>query len=254
MKKEEYIENVLKHIQNKVFISTIREELEGHIADRELYYKECGYDDETSLQRAMEHMGSADAVGSQLNSIHYNEKLVKRFKICFITYIVLYLFVYLSTLAASSDYFSFVYEIIPIFARNIISVPFSSAILVIRCIFISDAISARLYNLTERIAIADVVTILTYPTLRLFFMQGLANGDFFGDALFWIIIIALVVFLPLNIIINFVATAELKAFEKGAGNNQLLERFDRYKFFVKIKTVTVILVILSTFISKLIFV
>ncbi len=72
MKKEEYIEKVLAHIQNKAFVSTIRQEIEGHIDDRELYYKDCGYDTETAQQKAIEHMGSAEKIGEEMNKLHKN--------------------------------------------------------------------------------------------------------------------------------------------------------------------------------------
>ena len=72
MKKEEYIEKVLAHIQNKAFVSTIRQEIEGHIDDRELYYKDCGYDTETAQQKAIEHMGSAEEIGEEMNRLHKN--------------------------------------------------------------------------------------------------------------------------------------------------------------------------------------
>ncbi|MDE6767282.1 MAG: hypothetical protein K2J35_03705, partial [Eubacterium sp.] len=76
MNKEEYIENVLKHIRNKTFTNAIRNELDAHITDRELFYRDCGYDNDTALQKAIEHMGNADNVGEQMNKLHTNTKAV----------------------------------------------------------------------------------------------------------------------------------------------------------------------------------
>lgn len=74
MKKEEYIENVLKHIQNKAFINTIRQEIEGHIDEREQYYLDCGYDEQTSQQKAIERMGNADELGFKMDMLHDYKK------------------------------------------------------------------------------------------------------------------------------------------------------------------------------------
>lgn len=74
MKKEEYIESVLKHIHNRAFVNTIANELDEHIDDRQMFYKDCGYDNDTAMQKAIEHMGSADNVGEQMNMIYSNTK------------------------------------------------------------------------------------------------------------------------------------------------------------------------------------
>lgn len=87
MKKEEYIEKVLAHIQNKAFVNTIRQEIEGHIDDRELYYKDCGYDTETAQQKAIEHMGSAEEVGKEMNRLHKNTSALVTGIISIIIYI-----------------------------------------------------------------------------------------------------------------------------------------------------------------------
>lgn len=74
MKKEEYIEHVLKHIHNKAFKNSIENELNEHIADRQAFYKDCGYDNDTAMKKAIEHMGSADTVGEQMNRLYSNTK------------------------------------------------------------------------------------------------------------------------------------------------------------------------------------
>lgn len=74
MKKEEYIESVLKHIHNRAFVNTIANELDEHIDDRQMFYKDCGYDNDTAMQKAIEHMGSADNVGEQMNMLYSNTK------------------------------------------------------------------------------------------------------------------------------------------------------------------------------------
>ncbi|MDE6471369.1 MAG: permease prefix domain 1-containing protein [Eubacterium sp.] len=87
MKKEEYIENVLKHIHNKAFINTIANELDEHIDDRQAFYKDCGYDSDTALQKAVEHMGSPDNIGEQMNRLYSNTKTLITGIIALLVYI-----------------------------------------------------------------------------------------------------------------------------------------------------------------------
>ncbi len=99
MNTEEYIENILKHIQNKAFINTVRQELEGHIDDRIFYYKEIGYDENTACQKAIEHMGSADKIGEEMNMLHN----YKKHKIICIAGLILFTF---RCIIERSEYFS----------------------------------------------------------------------------------------------------------------------------------------------------
>lgn len=250
MKKEEYIEEVLSHIQNKAFMNTIREELEGHIADREMYYTDCGFDADTASQKAIAHMGSAEALGSQLNHLHYDEKLVRRFKITYIVYVVFLLLIHISMLL-SETILGEVADILGGLMPNVISLsialPLGAAMQIMHCVFTCDAITSRLYKLTERVAILDALLILTYPSVYHCLGQNFDSG-----LLFWIGTVNILAFSPVNSMMSFVATAELKAFENGAGNNLLLARLDHYKIFLRMKAAIIILLMLAALITEFI--
>lgn len=97
MKKEEYIESVLKHIQNKAFINTIANELDEHIDDRQAYYQDCGYDNDAALQKAVAHMGSPDNIGEQMNRLYSNTKALITGIISLLVYIGGLIFVVIDT-------------------------------------------------------------------------------------------------------------------------------------------------------------
>lgn len=72
MKKEEYINEVTALIKNKAVRNDVRKELEAHIDDRAEYYLNAGYDEDVSVKRAVEMMGSPKEVAESLEKLHNN--------------------------------------------------------------------------------------------------------------------------------------------------------------------------------------
>lgn len=70
MKKQDYIDAVLAQITSKALKRKIESELQGHIDDRISFYKDAGYDDKTSQQKAMENMGNPEEVGREFSELH----------------------------------------------------------------------------------------------------------------------------------------------------------------------------------------
>ncbi|MBE6836212.1 MAG: hypothetical protein E7515_08210 [Ruminococcaceae bacterium] len=70
MRKEEYIQEVISRIENKRAKREVEKELSAHIDDRISYYTDAGYDEETSNNKALEHMGDPGKVGIQMAKIH----------------------------------------------------------------------------------------------------------------------------------------------------------------------------------------
>ena len=70
MKKDEYIQEVISRIENKRAKQEVERELSAHIDDRISYYTDAGWDEETANEKAMEHMGDAQCVGTQMSKIH----------------------------------------------------------------------------------------------------------------------------------------------------------------------------------------
>lgn len=75
MKKEEYINTVISYMVDKTQIKLVQREISDHILDRIDYYRHCGYSDETSEQKALEHMGDARELGIKMNYLYDNSKL-----------------------------------------------------------------------------------------------------------------------------------------------------------------------------------
>lgn len=72
MKKEEYINEVTALIKNKAVRNDVKKELEAHIDDRTEYYLNAGYDEDVSVKRAVEMMGSPKDVAESLEKLHNN--------------------------------------------------------------------------------------------------------------------------------------------------------------------------------------
>lgn len=72
MKKEEYINEVTALIKNKAVRNDVKKELEAHIDDRTEYYLNAGYDEDVSLKRAVEMMGSPKDVAESFEKLHNN--------------------------------------------------------------------------------------------------------------------------------------------------------------------------------------
>lgn len=72
IKKDEYINEVTALIKNKTVRNDVKKELEAHIDDRTQYYLDAGYDEEISVKRAVEMMGSPEKVAKSLEKLHNN--------------------------------------------------------------------------------------------------------------------------------------------------------------------------------------
>lgn len=72
MKKEEYINEVTALIKNKAVRNDVKKELEAHIDDRTEYYLDAGYDEDVSVKRAVEMMGSPKDVAKSFEKLHNN--------------------------------------------------------------------------------------------------------------------------------------------------------------------------------------
>ena len=75
MDRQEYITYALSQIDDDTVWCEIEKELSAHIDDREQYYREIGYDDETAAQKAMEHMGSPEAAADGFSKVHQKSRI-----------------------------------------------------------------------------------------------------------------------------------------------------------------------------------
>ena len=76
MNRQEYITYALSQIDDDTVWCEIEKELSAHIDDREQYYRDIGYDDETAAQKAMEHMGSPEAAADGFSKVHKNYRRI----------------------------------------------------------------------------------------------------------------------------------------------------------------------------------
>lgn len=74
--RNDYINSVLAQIDDKTVRREIRKELSAHIDDREQYFKDCGYDDETAESLAVERMGSPEAAADGFSKVHKGKRIV----------------------------------------------------------------------------------------------------------------------------------------------------------------------------------
>lgn len=70
MRKEEYIDLVISKIENKKARREIEKELSVHIDDRISYYVDAGYDEQTAIEKAVEHMGKPEIVADKMALLH----------------------------------------------------------------------------------------------------------------------------------------------------------------------------------------
>lgn len=68
--RNDYINSVLEQIDDKTLRREIRKELSAHIDDREEYFKDCGYDDETAERMAVERMGPPKDAADGFSKVH----------------------------------------------------------------------------------------------------------------------------------------------------------------------------------------
>lgn len=247
MKKEEYIESVLKHIQNKAFINTIANELDEHIDNRQAYYQDCGYDNDTALQKAVEHMGSPDNIGEQMNRLYSNTKALITGIISLLVYIGGLIF-------AIMDFFNFAVisldpDIVYLYVFIISFITFVSGMLCYRL-----ALKYRIKTLMTVFGLVNLVGMLS-PFTFLAFGCSIASFIFnfpaaampqslddtiignpigygTGSDLEYVLILiftALFFFVPLvSGIISLLCAREIKAQQHGFFSEKRLRHFKRY--------------------------
>ena len=216
MKKEEYIEKVLAHIQNKAFVSTIRQEIEGHIDDRELYYKDCGYDTETAQQKAIEHMGSADKLGIQMDMLHDYKKQ----KIVCIIGLVIFILHLICIKYLSSLIFIFEVYITP---QNA-CVSLIMACIVYRCAFVSRCRIVMLIS-----GIVSFIAAIHFSQLLYFLLPEWINFDeYIIETIVSIFAAVIDAMLFVHSVICLTCSGEINALIKGKSNNKILGRYETY--------------------------
>ncbi|MDE5985265.1 MAG: hypothetical protein K2H13_08435 [Eubacterium sp.] len=231
MKKEEYIENVLKHIHNKAFLNTIRNEIENHIDERKQYYLDIGYDAQTSQQKAVEHMGSADELGFQMDILHdYKKNKI----ICATGLIIFVINLITVSLISKILYLDFIMQ------SGIIIALFTSYFvyrfaLVSRCrviLFLQGlvSISAAIYFTTG----IDIIWIFGAVSFKEILNSNMP---------FTLITLAAGFIFLVNSIICLTCSGEIKALIQGSPNTKILDRYKRYEYFLLI--CAVIIAILS---------
>lgn len=131
MKKEEYINSVIKQIKNSRAKAEIKSELASHIEDRIEYYKDSGYTYEQACEKAIEKMGPTTQIAIQMDKLYstkFNTVLIillvlfYAFTIIFLPFGVFTLFeqnIGLSSLSVFKEIFIFISIIISLaIARN----------------------------------------------------------------------------------------------------------------------------------------
>lgn len=104
---QDYLNSVIPKNIGKKKAEALRKELEGHIYDKIMYFKDIGYDTEASTAKALECMGDTDEIKKQINSSFeelYHERTLWALLV-FSGYIVLdVLFAFLGIWITSADY------------------------------------------------------------------------------------------------------------------------------------------------------
>lgn len=214
MKKEEFIQDVLKHIQNKAFVNTIRQEIEGHIDDREMYYIECGYDSDTAQQKAIEHMGNADKIGEEMNILHNYKKHKIICIIGLVIFILNLLFVrYLSSLIFN-DYISPQSACVSIIIAFIIY----KYALVSRC---------RIILFLQGIASFGASAYFT-KSFNLTWIFNIAEGGDIFETICAVSIAVIGIMFFIHSTICLTCSGEVNALIKGKPNHQILKRYEIY--------------------------
>lgn len=241
MEVKDYISIVLSHIKNKVFLASIEQELEDHIADRAGYYEEIGYDTEVSLQKAMEHIGNPDVVGEQMNRLHTNKGTERAVNIVNIIQNATWAtFIFLSDIIMDVPYSDLFY-----IARADLTVAFLFFIsLVCGCVGFALASRTRNGKLMKSIAYTNaampLLSLILFPKSvnisidfsvfkDMLFSEILANstGEFLCIYIFFVIAVLL-----LTAIVAYMLSTEFKAFEKGKAQMSVIYRAEKYKYFL----------------------
>ena len=116
MTKDEYINQAVKSIKNKRDKRLAAEEISDHIDDRIGFYTDCGYDYETSLQKAIGQMGDPEDVGEKLGKVHTNSEIVILVDVAVGIIIQIFIPLFMSLMlwpTATTDFFPY-FEIVPV--------------------------------------------------------------------------------------------------------------------------------------------
>lgn len=232
MKKEEYIESVLKHIQNKTFINTIRQELEGHIDDRIFYYKEIGYDENTTCQRAIEHMGNPDRIGEKMNILHD----YKKHKIICIAGLVIFT---IGCLLERSEYFSIsgIFSFFNTFS-NILSCISICIFLLIAYIVYKYALISRcrvVLFLQGAVSISVSSYYIYYGIINFYNTEHPSDVTKTEQLLYFftpVFMLICGIFFFVYCIICFTCSGEITSLIKGKANSIILKRYEYYEHFL----------------------
>lgn len=76
MDRQEYITYALSQIDDNTVWCEAEKELSSHIDDREEYFRNCGYDNETAAKMAVERMGSPEAAADGFSKVHNGKKKI----------------------------------------------------------------------------------------------------------------------------------------------------------------------------------
>lgn len=243
MNTNDYIKAVLGHIKNKSYLAVIEQELKNHIDDRTDYYKEIGYDEETSLQKAMEHIGSPDDVGEQMNRLHDSKKYNTLISV--LTVIValdIGLYCYMSSYWFDR-YSSTVYTIKNYLLISLLLFVFLVCYSVMFSLAVKTRISKRVGGIADSMIFTPMFLFIYSKNFAADFdfsvLRGLAFSEMMTDVnavkqlviLFFYYILA--VFL-ITSAVSFCIYAECKAFEMGKANMQIIYNGEKYKYFLYI--------------------
>ncbi|MCQ2484021.1 MAG: permease prefix domain 1-containing protein [Clostridia bacterium] len=70
MTVDEYVKLASAKITAKKKREQIEKEMKNHILDRVEYYTDAGYDENTAIEKALQHMGDAETVGTEIGKVH----------------------------------------------------------------------------------------------------------------------------------------------------------------------------------------
>ncbi len=223
MNKDDYIDDVLKHISNKAFVSTIRQELEGHLDDRIFYYEEIGYNTDTSTEKAIAHMGNADKLGEEMNLLHN----YKKHRIISITGLILFALNMLM-----------LYCTIAVLDKFLLEISYISAY-IYTCIsfLLSYFIYKYAFEARERtiLFIQGLLTLLC----SVFFFRSFSLA--IADLTCIIYYSAAIFILFIHSIMCLTCSREIKVLINGRGNYVILKRYKKYEYFLI--TVTTIAIV-----------
>lgn len=218
MNIEEYIESVIRHIENKAFINTVKQELRGHIDDRILYYEEIGYNSQTAQQKAIEHMGDADTVGEKMNMLHDYKKHKIISVIGFVIFIINLAVLRFSTYLLDNRITKY------LFIPNI---------------FLSLLITFMVYRyaLVSRdrtvLLIQSIVSLCT----AVYYISIYDTPSFLAGIIFFI-----------HFVICLTCFGEVNALIKGKSNTKILERYNKYQHFLIIAAILYTIITIIYFI------